>query len=276
MLEVKEMIISEEMAKEYLAKNTVNRTLNAKRVKQYAADMKEGLWQFNGEAIKFYEDGSLADGQHRLSGVIESHVPLHTVVIFGLPRDVTVQDRGRNRTIPDSMKLEGFSPILANNLTVGMAKLHAYVQFGKSQVSDGYVKTFITNNSDTLSLLFDSVPKRGGGRTKRFTVNIKNAPILLACFYALNCHACEIDTITKFLDIVATGFSDNTKQSSAIVCRNDLLSGSMSTHTAKSRKRTVFQVEKALSDFISQYPRKISYSSWKEPIYSNNICNANA
>ena len=254
-----------------LEKNKVNRALSLGRVQQYAYDIKNGLWQLNGEAIKFYEDGSLADGQHRLAAIIKANTPITTIVITGLPNTITIQDRGRNRNITDSMQLEGMSKTLASNTVVAIAKLHYLIQQSKTNTSDGMVKDFINKNEETLLELLSVVPKN---MRKTKSVNARSAPVLLACFYAVNSKECSIEQIADFLDVLHCGVPKALTQTAAIICRNDILSGAIQiAGSSQYRVKATKQVEKAIYDFVNQYPRKVTYSNWNEPIYSNHINN---
>ena len=61
--------ITPEMAREYLEKNSHNRRLSERSVRNLATAIKNGEWQVNGEAIKVDKEGNLLDGQHRLSAI---------------------------------------------------------------------------------------------------------------------------------------------------------------------------------------------------------------
>lgn len=77
-----------------VATNT-NRTLRKSRVEQYAADMKAGRWQLNGEAIKFDNTGRLLNGQHRLHAIVLADVTVKMLVVSGLdPNTQTTMDTG--------------------------------------------------------------------------------------------------------------------------------------------------------------------------------------
>ena len=74
----------------------------------YAADMGDGHWQFNGEAVKFAGDGSLLDGQHRLAAIIEADVVLPLLVVRGLASSAQeTVDGGAKRKFSDVLKLRG-------------------------------------------------------------------------------------------------------------------------------------------------------------------------
>jgi hypothetical protein len=96
------------LAAEWLAANTHNRHLRRNVVYAYAADMRDGHWRFNGEPVKFADDGALLDGQHRLQAVIEADVTVLLAVVRGLPREAQeTVDAGAKRNFADVLKLRG-------------------------------------------------------------------------------------------------------------------------------------------------------------------------
>lgn len=100
--------VSPRTAKEWLKRNVRNRKLRASLVNAYARDMASGRWQVTGESIKFDTNGALADGQHRLSAIVQSGVPVDMLVIRGVdPDSQTVMDSGAKRTASDALTLVG-------------------------------------------------------------------------------------------------------------------------------------------------------------------------
>ena len=64
--------------------------------------MKAGNWKLTGEPIVFAKTGRLVNGQHRLHAVVESNVPLTTVVVRGVDEDTfKVMDSGLSRSMGD-------------------------------------------------------------------------------------------------------------------------------------------------------------------------------
>lgn len=265
--------ITPEIARELLKHNRVNRNISNNRVVyQYAEDMKSGKWQLNYEPIHIYEDGSVANAQHRLSAVIIADRPVQFLVVRNVPLDVTIYDRGRNRNAIDSMLLKGYSKDVANATTTAMAKLHYAIQLGRRNVSDGAVEKFIVKNADLLTELLQ-INKSKTGRS-RMRINTRSAVILLPCFYALNAGACKKEDIVKFLSILRSGFMDNINQSAAIVCRNDMYADRIKIKGGVSERiKSVYQIEKALCDFVSRTQRRMSYANNTKPIYSNLTAN---
>lgn len=102
------LVISPEMAGDWLEKNTHNRTQSPYWVRSLSDRIKRGEWVYNGESIKFNRHGVLIDGQHRLSAVIESNTPIRSVVVWGAPDNAfETIDIGKRRTISDSLSLFG-------------------------------------------------------------------------------------------------------------------------------------------------------------------------
>ena len=259
-----EELITPDIAKTYLEHNRVNRRLNIARAKQYATDMKSGKWQFNGEAIKFYENGDLADGAHRLTGIVLSGIPVKLLVIRGLADDVSVQDRGRIRSMVDVLTINGTPRELVNGRTVAMAKLHFFIQLGMTSVSDGTVEDFLLKNGELLT----EVTRVQHGRKRG--INTESAIIRLPCFYAIKSGLYKKGRVFDFLRVLKSGIVDDPSENAAVVCRNDFLENPMLLNGgAQDRIHAVHIVEKAIDDFCSYYPRKKTYIKHNEPVFSN-------
>lgn len=113
------VLITPELAHEYLGQNTHNRALRHRVVSAYAADMANGDWLWNGESIKFAADGQLLDGQHRLAAIVEADVPVNMLVIRGLPNIAQeTMDGGAKRKFSDVLKLRGESSYVTLAATV--------------------------------------------------------------------------------------------------------------------------------------------------------------
>lgn len=100
--------ITPDIATKLLENNQNNRPINLTRVKALAQDMLIGKWEVNGETIKIYEDGTLADGQHRLSACVMSGVPFQTYIVRNLHKEVLPTiDCGEKRSIVHGLKMKG-------------------------------------------------------------------------------------------------------------------------------------------------------------------------
>jgi hypothetical protein len=104
------MTITPNMAKSMLGNNTANRNLSDRAATKYANIMRNGDWSVTHQGIAFYEDGTLADGQHRLFGVVRADVPVKMLVVKGLKKEQAIHiDGHRPRSILDGIKIGGLN-----------------------------------------------------------------------------------------------------------------------------------------------------------------------
>ena len=81
-MEVQVKTITPSYARKLLNNNPSNRLIRARAVESMARDISNGKWQLTGESIKISSDGSLIDGQHRLSAVIKADTPIQCLVCY--------------------------------------------------------------------------------------------------------------------------------------------------------------------------------------------------
>lgn len=119
--------ITPQMAREIISHcNVSNRKISNHRVEQYALDMKSGLWNMNTDVISFSDDGRLANGQHRLLGVIRSGKSIRFTIHWGgdYNKLMATLDDGLRRTAAQELTRFGkkFSAETANAIKY----LHKY------------------------------------------------------------------------------------------------------------------------------------------------------
>ena len=96
--------ISPEMASSLLNKNKRNRAIKPGNIEKFAAAMKAGEWDINGETIKISEEGNLLDGQNRLYACVKAGVPFDTWVVYNVPEEMMdTIDIGAARTPADHL-----------------------------------------------------------------------------------------------------------------------------------------------------------------------------
>lgn len=99
--------ITPDEARELLAHhNPHNRPMKEAAIARYMADLREGNWRLNGEAVKLDADGNLIDGQNRCEASARSGIPITTLVVSGLdPSTQTTMDQGVRRSPGDTVRL---------------------------------------------------------------------------------------------------------------------------------------------------------------------------
>lgn len=101
-------IVTPEMASAWLDTNHANRRLRRTFVTQLARAILRGEWLLNGETIKFDRDGSLLDGQHRLSAIVEADKSIPLTIVRGLDHAAQeTVDIGAKRSMADMLKMRG-------------------------------------------------------------------------------------------------------------------------------------------------------------------------
>lgn len=106
-MNIKIETISPRQAERWLAdNNTGNRNIRQTHVDYLANEMLAGRWHQTGQGIAFFEDGTLADGQHRLAAIVQSGVSVPLVVTRGLKKEaMPAIDVGAKRNLADYLYL---------------------------------------------------------------------------------------------------------------------------------------------------------------------------
>ena len=122
--------ITPDMAKQWLRADAETghanyRPLDKKLVDRYARDMQKGMWDYNGETIKFNCNGRLVDGQHRLHAIVQSGVSVNSEVITGIEHIYSI-DRGKNRGVAAILRANGEKN--PNNLAAAIVMYVKYLR----------------------------------------------------------------------------------------------------------------------------------------------------
>ncbi|TIO15602.1 MAG: hypothetical protein E5X86_19720 [Mesorhizobium sp.] len=161
------------LARVLLARNPSNRKISQNIVENYARDMSNGAWAFNGEPIIVSRAGLLNDGQHRCEGVIASEATIQTILVIGTERASRLTlDQGKMRMAGDYLGMNGHADSVAlaaatkyvwQHSNLGM--LSGLSQFSptKSEVLD------LVQTTPTIAESLKSIPSKGsdsvGGRS---------------------------------------------------------------------------------------------------------------
>lgn len=256
--------ITPEIAKEILEKNHSNRTIRKSHVDRYARDMIAGKWQMNGEPIQIGENGTLKNGQHRLTAIIKTGIPVNMLVVTGVPEDVNTYDTGAKRSHVDLARFDGMDSSRANNTYIGACTFSIHVVHGEHVTTYSEVRDFIDKHGAVMDTAFSIFPK---GKAKKGEAKTRVAPFISATFFALE-SGYNLEKIELFWRIVRTGLYDNPSQQAAIIFRNMILTDDLCFSSKPDRKRSGYACECALRDFAKGLERKKSYFDPK-PVYSN-------
>lgn len=106
---VTKMFVTPQMASEWLLRNPRNRKVRSDQVMKYAADIRAGNWQLNGESIIMANTGAIIDGQHRLLAIVEAQREIETFVASGVAESAfETIDQGKSRNAADVLSIHGY------------------------------------------------------------------------------------------------------------------------------------------------------------------------
>lgn len=100
--------VTPEIAKKMLERNTRNRKISEKVVAKYVQEILNDEWRLTPAGVGFDQDGTLVDGQHRLTAVSKSGRAVPMMFVIGLaPSSQEKVDRQRRRSLFDALFLSG-------------------------------------------------------------------------------------------------------------------------------------------------------------------------
>lgn len=246
------MTITPEQAGVWLERNTKNRKINRATVNRYAATIKAGRWELNAQGIAFFEDGSLADGQHRLAAIVQSGVPTMMMVTFDVPNTSVVWDRGQGRSQANVLAFAGLPVEICNHMTTGAINLLYKLDVGDSKTPDSTVISFAREHTEELAQAA-RLAVLGAHRPVG-----KKATVVAALLCAIYCGV-PMNTLERFARSVNTGFTDSTEESAAIVVRNCLLSVDAGNSSLPDKRKVFYSTLNGIEDYVMGIPRKKQY-----------------
>ncbi len=259
--------ITPKMAEQWLNTNTSNRSLRAGVVEQYAADMKAGNWTQCTAPICFYDDGDLADGQHRLYAVVESQTTQRFMVMRGLSREDGLNiDTGLGRTVVDNGRISGLDTGLSAAL-VGTARAVASGMPSMGRMSNAQKLAVVSQHREACEWAVSHVPH---------TKNICNSVVLGAvarAWYVERDH----ERLAEFCKVIGTGFANGDGDTAAVAMRNYMLQNAGIASGAAMWRDSFLKVQNAIHYFMERrrltviksvkedtYPLKVKRASSKK------------
>lgn len=156
---IREVIVTPEMAKQLLDKNTHNRALSQGTVARLVGAMNRGEWQYNGDTIRLSKSGRLLDGQHRLAAIERSGLSQKYIIVDGLDDEsFTTIDVGKGRTAGDMLSVAGEKN---TNILAAVSKMDILLlAFGRPEhgtSGKNPTHTEIVNHAESNQLMKQSV-----------------------------------------------------------------------------------------------------------------------
>lgn len=204
---IKTILIDADTARKMLCKNYEgNRRIRKSAVSKYVAEMKSGSFMTNvGQIIVLHRDGTLLDGQHRLTAVVESDTewPFVVQVVSGDKAEIYSKiDQGGKRSLSDCSQM--------NKNQAGIARIIAAVKNGKSGAASA-LQAKVTNrrqvtNTEAIEV-FSSNPLlieyADAVSTKLGNSNVRGSRIGAGAFAYIASEMYGRAKVDKFIDNIA-------------------------------------------------------------------------
>lgn len=229
------------LAEKMLQNNDHNRKIRDTGVKKYMRDIATGNWKQNGVSIVFDENGTLLDGQHRLTACVKTNTVLKNVVVAVVPvsegngydlgiarsvRDVAFFENKAEKVYYDSLISSAVGIILGDR---GVSKM---------EIINTIEKYF--EECETVRKIFTNC----GGRT---VSKIKKSGTVAAILKACICKAPQYE-VERFCDILISGISLYPKDVCVIKLRDYLLN--LEKSGGSPQRETMRLTEKVLDNFL--------------------------
>lgn len=231
-------------AEQVLEKNTTNRKLRDGVAEAYGLDMEAGRWTTCPDPICFYDDGALADGQHRMEAIVLSGTTQRFIVVYDLPREAGLNiDRGVPRNIVDNARISGLNEHLSNDLLSVTRAIELGGASANRRVTDSERLDMIAKHMEAAQWAISHTPK---GRAW-------NNAIIKAALARAWYHETDHDRLGEFCDVIRTGQMNGKRDSAAVAIREYLTNMAMKGISPTSSgfwRDTFLKVQNAIHRFM--------------------------
>lgn len=257
--------VTPEWALEVLAERNVNnRKADARRVRKYASDIINKRWHVINNGVGFFEDGTLADGQHRLLAVVETEKTVPMIVVYGVHPSATVAiDEGRPRSNADVGKILGMN---VSNTALSASNYILEYSGVKAQMSRADLLEFYDRHSDAIQNVMEMF---SGTRQKGIFIS----PVISALTRAW--YTQDRARLAEFVEILNTGICPDPNDNAPAVLRSFLVR-QMHTNTGTAREDKYRKTESAIVHFMNQHEiRHLNGVSKEQFPVPETICSVN-
>lgn len=250
-------LITPSMAAEMLTRNSNNRPISKREVKKHTEAIKAGTWEVTNQGIGFSKNGTLKDGQHRLTAIVEANIAVPMLVVTGLENDTSMIDRNRNRTVSNVLIMGGMPPEYANKRVISAVNA-LYKLVGIDHPTEEQIKKYVEIEAEVLRTA-TKIVMSGAKRA------ICDKAVCSVSAYCALKNGIGEGRLARFFEVANTGFSNGEYETAAVVFRNYLLSNPV-FHGQKSVIDPVLvQCTNAIKDFCNSKARRNIYKG--DPVF---------
>jgi hypothetical protein len=240
------MDITPRQASNMLENNFNNRPLNPDRVAQFRSIIEEGKWMFTHQGIAFYEDGSVADGQHRLAAIASCGKTVSCMVTKGLSlATIHAIDCGRPRSVRDVFTFLG-RPVTSGQVAVIRMLWTEYVS-----VRSGLGWSNRPADTEKLLVFADHVmPALEFATPASLSRGVSHASVTAAIAAAWFTQ--DTQKLKRFTDLVRCGVGADVSECAAIKLREFLLTTKITSGAFEHRHELYLRSCTAIRAFLEE------------------------
>ena len=248
------VMVTPELAENLLETNERNRTPNKDKLAKIIYDIQHGSFELTHQAIAIDVNGKLIDGQHRLTGVVNTGIAVPMVIAYNAPTSANM-DIGTKRTQKQALYMAGIiekGTIEYDPLTYPLISFAAYRSFGeerKGKLTAHNMHNLYMNLKELIDPII-SIGAKANGRCR-------SSVILYAMMCAYN-EGVDIETLKKWHKIVETGDfyvegDDLMTRAGRSVLNFKIVAQTASATVTKNTKAEIENVLKKAMSSISHY-----------------------
>lgn len=238
-------LITPEMASIWLKKNKRNRAINYGRVKMYANEMRQGRWLEHHQGIAFYDDGTLADGQHRLAAIELANIPVVMSVSWGIPFSSGLMiDGHQQRRVDQAIKISGLADWINKDI-IAASKIMMQCEvntMGVRKISNQEVIDYCNAHKSALQFGDSCFTSR-----KRFlSTAVTRTSLACASYYE------DKERLKQFAKTLLNGMPESSEDKAVILMREFLLTNMGGHASGSSRIEVVRRCMRAIKSFCER------------------------
>lgn len=257
--------ITPDVASKFLKQNKNNRHVRVRFIKQLVSKIQNGEWQEDiPDHIAFYEDGTLANGQHRLLAISQSEVQgVFSKIDYDVPLSAAICiDTGKSRSAGDNIKiLTGetfYTPKITKMITISAVHGKALTHEDHLHIALAY-KPMIVFVKD----LFNNSPRW-----------MQQTSVMAAIYLYLINDKATTDTMRNFVEVLRSGRA-NTEGEETVLRFREVLQSEYFTKSSTHRNYTdeIKRAENVIDHYIQGSKLKVIRvpDKYKVPLYNYNI-----
>jgi len=234
--------VTPDMARTWLTKNDRNRKMDKRYARLIADDFSNGRWVPTHQGIAFDVSGTLLDGQHRLTAIVESDTAVWVLVTTGLPVEAQAEiDNQKKRSLAATLRM------IDDVNTAGLERAVAITPYlmapngdiGGTYDSKQKRKECFFQHQEAIEWAMEALP---------YTKRVCRAPVYAVVVRAY--YTQDIVKLRRFCEILITGeYNGEHAATTVIKLRNSLMQDNSkgSNGLTTSYRKT----ERALSAWIN-------------------------